>query len=348
MWIGAQTGGYPQKGFVSFGVSYQRWVLENAGEPDQIVFPVAIFYPVRPDLYLNISSSPAMTRYENIKMTGLSDTYVGVTYVLPGERIMLNAGLGTPTGKTELTSDEFFLTQILSENAFQFRLPSYGQGFHAKVGVGFAYPVSEKLVLGAGANYVYKLAFNPIKDQDIEYQPGPETGIYLGLGIRLAENVQMNLDGVYTIYGADKSGDVITFASGDKLLFNATVLGRLGNTTLFTAARWRQKGKNELGITLMPETKNSNGDQIELLVQWQFMERGPLMMQLLGDGRFYSKNGYDDRGATIYGGGIGIQYKFSPSVAFRLNVKGYTGTYLSIVDTSISGMDVFSQVQIGL
>lgn len=334
-------------GFISTGFSFQQWSINESDHPiREIVFPVTAFVPLRERLYLNVSNSPAVAQHHEAKLEGLSDTWMRVTYILPGDRIMANVGVGAPTGKTGLTEEEFDLSQHISENAYRFRLPNYGQGFSTKVGLAMAYPLREKYVLGVGINFVYKSAYHPLEDRSVEYQPGNEAGLFFGIDAQLGEIGKWNCDVIYTIYGVDRLSGEKIFGSGNKLMINSSLLVNFGEDFLWTTLRWRQKGKNEFwtGTSLEPESKNSNGNQLEVDAMWQFMKWREGAFRFLIEGRYHSKNEYGKRWALVFGGGLGLVYPLSPKIFGNLNVKFLKGSLRSLETMNQTGIDFFGGV----
>ncbi|MFH1941931.1 MAG: hypothetical protein ABIL68_07475 [bacterium] len=276
------------KGTVSMGVTYQKWSREGQNHPiEETVLPMTLFYPLRERVYLNVSNSPGSAQYHGIQLSGFSDTWIRTTYVFPGEKLMANVGVGAPTGKTGLTEEEFGLSSLLSENAFRFRLPCYGQGLCVRAGLALAHPVSENTVLGVGATYIHKLAYHPLDDADIEYHPGNEASLFVGLDTRIGSAGKWNWDVVYTLYEGDRLNEDLVYGSGNKLLVSSSLLLHAGNGMIGSFLRWRQKGKNEywIGSSLEPESMNSNGNQLEMDVFWQFFENNTLAFRFLGEGR---------------------------------------------------------------
>ena len=338
-------------GYVATGFSYQRWSQEFVSEPvDQAVFPLTVFYPLPKRIYLSLSNSPGYAGYGETKLTGLSDTWMRITYVLPGEKFLANLDLGVPTGKTSLSPEEFGLSRILSENAYRFRLPSWGQGLNAKFGLAAAHAVHENVVLGAGVNVVLKQAYHPLEDGTLEYKPGDEFNLFLGFDIQLGESGRWNADFVYTLYGVDRLNGDEVFGSGNRMLFHSSLLLGVGDGFLTAWLRWRQKGKNEtwMGTALEQESMNSNGNQLELDMVWEFYRQGDWRFSLLGEGRLYSKNDYGERGARIAGGGVGFVYRFRNHIHFRFNTKLLKGSLLAQQQIDISGFDVSGSIVFGL
>lgn len=335
----AQPG---SNGYVSFGISHQSWEFEHVDDPlQQNAFPMAAFVPFSRRLSVHLSNIPASSRFGDLKLSGVSDTWIKANYLFPGEKFMVHIGAGAPTGKTGLKDSEFMLTQMLSENLFQFRLPVYGQGFSFKIGGALALPLNEKTVLGFGVNSITKQAYHPVEDNQVEFKSGGETSVFAGLDSKIGLKSKWTLDVVYTLYGKDQINGEDVYNSGAKFLIHSTLTAAVGNGLLNAALCFRQKGKNEFwtGTELEPETKNSNGNQLELDAGWQFLKWAGGSMSLLGAGRFYSKNEYDAGEASVLGGGIGIANRLSAKASVSVAVKYLSGTLKSAEDVQINGLD---------
>ncbi len=336
------------QGYVSVGATHQSWSIEHVDDPiQQTAFPMAVFFPFSERLMVHFSNLPASTRFGDVKLSGWSDTWIKATYLFPGEKFMINVGLGAPTGKTGLKASEFMLSQMLSENLFQFRLPVYGQGFSAKIGAALALPLNEKSVLGFGLNAITKNAYHPIYDKGVEFQPGGETSVFAGLDTKLGLKSRWSIDLVYTLYGKDRINNEDVYNSGSKLLVHSNLTASLGKGMVSALLCFRQRGKNEYwtGTALEAESKNSNGNQLEMDVDWQFLKWSTGSMSLLGAGRFYSKNEYDEGQASVLGGGAGTVFRISSKMSLSLAVKYLSGTLKTaandqMMDVQIEGLDV--------
>jgi hypothetical protein len=344
-------------GFVSTGVSFQRWSFEHVDKPlQEIVFPVTAFLLLSKGLYLTASNTPGTAKFDTTSLSGLSDTWIRITYLLPGDQFMIHAGVGVPTGKTKLKADSvvfdpFDLSQMLGENIFRFRLPVFGQGLSAKVGAALAIPIRENAVFGAGVNIIAKGKFNPVNVDSLKYQAGTETSIFTGMDMKLGPNAKWSVNLSYTFYGKDKLNDKEVYAAGKKLLFNTSFSSQLGPGVLFAFLNWRQRGKNEywIGTGMKTESKNSNGQQTELDVSWQVPWGLKGSVSLLASGRFYGQNEYKTGGADLLGGGAGVSYALSPKTTTQINLVYLWGKAKDQNQkTDISGLDLMAGLTFGL
>jgi hypothetical protein len=336
----AQLG---SRGYLTTGATYQKWTMEGAESPlEQTTVPVAAVLPFSKQLAVHFSNVPASARYGSAKLSGLSDTWIKATYVFPGERFMIHFGVGAPTGKTGLKTEEFLLARMLSENVFQFRLPLYGQGLSTKFGAALALPLNEKSVLGFGAHVIAKKAYHPVEDDRIEFKPGNETSIFTGLDLKLGVKSKWTIDVAYTIYGKDRINGEEKYGSGARVSVHSRFTAALGKSLFNASVVFRQKGKNEYwtGTSLEPESKNSNGNQFETDTDWQVIRWTTGALSLLGAGRWYSENQYGTGAARVSGGGAGLTLRLSARTSFFIAIKALSGTlHVQEEKLKIKGLD---------
>lgn len=334
-----------EHGRVSVGLSYQRWAFEYDDNPiQQYVAPIQVFLMPTERLYLNISNSPTSTRYSSVEFSGISDTWIRATYVMPNNRLMFNLGIGAPTGVTKLSDTESFLTQLLSEQAFQFRSPSYGQGLNVRAGFALALPYQENFIFGLGANYIYKASYYPMATDSLgEYLPGDEISLFAGVDALLSETSKLKLDLVYSIYGTDEYDTEKIYSSGNRILAILSYQGLISEKPVRLSLRFRQKGRNEFWAPQgnSPDSYLKNGNQIEFNGVGEIYQQDKITLSGLLDARIYSKNENELRDASIFGIGIGGGYQYSSNTVFQLNLKYLTGSYQG---QGVSGFDIYGSI----
>ena len=206
---------YPDKryGYISIGSHFQMWRVKGYSRGfSQIVFPISLMMPFGKNFNLSIRHVPAMSWwYEEYRLFGLSDTWVQGNYMFLKNRVMVNVGVGLPTGKTRLNNTEYYISKLwLQRNLLRFPLPVYGQGFSTKAGFAMAWPILDNIVIGLGGQYIYHAAFNPVEYEysvqgvtrvaDKEYLPGDEASGHVGFDFQVGENLKIMVDGIYTYY----------------------------------------------------------------------------------------------------------------------------------------------------
>lgn len=309
-------------------VVFQSFGVENLDESiTELSLPIHIYWPVNNKLSMQLNHTPANSQFGDYQLSGLSDTYLKANYLILNNNGLIGVGLGLPTGPTELKMEEFYLTQMISMQAFRFRLPVYGQGFTANAGFAYAYEVNKKTVIGLGTHYIFRYKYKPIQNSVSDFDPGDQIGVTLGTDYQLSETAKIFVDGLYSYYLPDKIRDRGVFAAGAKISVSVGFLMNLDMMTISGNATLRQKGKNELwaGTGLEEEPKNSNGPQLDFegFLRYTLNEQmGALGFAIL---RAYGENEYKYGDAAVFGIGGGIDYIISPQVTVNGGIKGFFG-----------------------
>jgi len=351
-------------GFLQTGLSYQMWKVEPDPDPiNQFSIPTYYSYPLNNNVSINISQTPAFSWWrDDRKIVSASDTWLQ-TNILLAENFMMNLGFSLPTGKTQLDTNQYILTQaILSNNIYQYRLRQHGQGFSAKAGAAYSFTINESIFLGVGAQYIYRSKYNPLeysyefggKDGKMKtgtvnnvFKPGDEVSAQLGVDFLVNRNLGISIDGTYSYYFKDYLDDYAVFNSGSKLLALINVhykysYGKYMNGTLL----FRSKTRNELlqQSHLQNPGYNYNGAQIEFKYALKFFESGDNGILFLFDAR-YHKNKFDAvlRNDLLVGMGVGALYGITNKLAFDFNAKYMFGQF---GDRSAIGIETYVGIQL--
>ena len=336
---------------ITLSPTYQSWNLEfdaaAAGGVTQtdidfseFSFPLTIYVPVGRSLGLSIRSSQASADSDQLEsISSIADTQLGLSYLLSRANIILNANINLPTGKTELSSDEFETTSLIGNNIFSLRIPNFGRGTNVSAVFTWAYPATEKLVLGLGASYQLRGSFRPLADLLEDYDPGDEILLTAGFDARLGATASLSTDVIFTLFGTDKVGDEDVFASGSRIVVTTQLRKHIGFDEFRLLARYRTKAKNEqaliLGQPLAEEVDNSFGNQIEILANYRRRFSRKFYGKVLIDGRFYQEAaGFrtfattpGSAGITLLGFGIGPELIVSRRVTVPITLKYFMGSF---------------------
>lgn len=233
---------------VSVSTVYQRYV-DDGSVLEEASVPLVVTVPLGSRLGFSLAAVGAAAGGDDAEnLGGFADVQTGLSLRQPFGQgsIVANVGFNVPSGRGELSADEFATSVLLSQEFYDFRLPTFGQGFGASPGITLAYPVSDRLVLGAGVAYQYKAAFTPVTTMDAEFDPGDELLLTGGLDVRLAETSAASADVTYSTYGRDELGGNTYFESGDRLTATVQYLQNIGFDELRIVARYSSKGKGRL------------------------------------------------------------------------------------------------------
>lgn len=355
--------GAQQTGLIQLGSHFQAWRLEHQSTPiNQFSFPLLLAVPIGGRTRLMVSHKPAYTWWQNEnRINGPSDTWAQLNVLLAEDRALLNIGMGLPTGKARLNNNQLVLSRLLSRNIFRFSLPAYSQGFQMKAGLAGAYPLSERAILGVGAQYIRKGTYHPVEytySYDVgnqtysttyspEYRAGDEVTGQIGLDIMAGPEIKLMFDLMFTRYGRDVLDGTEIFGSGQRLIAEGGAFYRYEDKKyIWGRLLYRMKGKNEIqqGFSLHEEEYNSSGYQFDLDFHGDVTATINSRFAILLNGRFYGDNEYGNGEASIVGGGIGMAYDLNPVSIIDFQIRYYIGT---TDDRQTEGMEIITLLKLG-
>jgi len=310
------------------GFVIQIWSIENLNNPiSENTFPIEIIYPVKENLNIQFNHSPAMSRFGSINLSGFSDTWIRSTYTFLNNQALVSIGLGLPTGKTELNASEMSLSTLLSQNAFKFRLPVFGQGLTLSGGAMYAHPINEKIAVGAGINYVIRGKYKYSKLQNDEYNPGDQIGINFGFDYLIIQTLHSNVDLIFNFYTADRLNTTKMFKSGTKVIAKIGLQYQTSFGYLWMRAYHGSKAKNETwdGQVLAPDDKNYNITLRELEIGARIVLTEIFSILTSGEIRSYAENDVKKGWIDIFGGGLGYELQMSKRFAISMGAKLFFG-----------------------
>lgn len=340
-------------GKVYIGCVVQNWRLEKQKPVvNQISFPIILNEPIGDHFILRITHSPAQTKWDTAKISGLSDTWVQGTYLLSSRKAMLHIGLGMPTGKTRLSNAEYELAKHISTNFFRYQVPVYGQGFCAQIGGALAFELTQTVVVGVGAQYVAHGAYHPVRftyryDQtekvfDKPYRPGNELIAQAGVDVLINEETKCIVDGEVARYERDVLDGKEVYKAGERATFGLGLYRRFQSQYFWGYAVYRMKSKPVFvqGLSMEEVQQYREGPQLELDLVYKavaFREGG---FFLLGEGRYYPhEKASAFPGGTLIGGGVSVQFQIFEGALADLRAKFFGGTFRGNIIQQILGMD---------
>ena len=342
-----------QKGYIKIMPVFQQWSIESNYEISEVSFPTMIYYPVNRALSLSIRGNQASIIHvydnnlpivggEKNALSGLTDAQLSASYHLENANLVFNLGLNLPSGKKELTANEFSTSSQIAYSYFNFQVPGFGQGLNVSPGISWAAPVSDNLVLGLGATYQLKGGFKPLEDMTDNYDPGDEILITGGFDIKLAPTTTFAVDVIYTTYGEDKMGSQTVFGSGDKIMVSGMLRSYQKFNELFLLVRYRSKGKNSYSILgdFQEEPEKTTPTQLEGIGYYKMRISEKFYLSILGEGRsFYATKNFPNNfpGLDIIGFGLSPEFSPSRNIKIPLRFKYFFGDFTG--GTSISGIE---------
>ncbi len=245
---------------LSTGMVYQQYADEDRSL-SQLAFPFQAFIPIVRNLGFSVRTHPVLIHADSLEsVQGLSDAQAAISYyrnIGPGS-VVLSLSSNLPSGKRELTEEEFATMALVSQDFYSFGVPVLGQGLNLTPGLTVAYPINDDVVFGVGASYQLKGDFKPVQNMTESFTPGDELLLTGGVDVRVAPSWALSSNVSYIMYRDDQLGDVSVFESGDQIFVSLQLLGNLGSNQVRVMTRYRSKAKSQLpvgaGVTTAPRT----------------------------------------------------------------------------------------------
>lgn len=257
----------------SLGGWQQQWKLKGEGTVVEQSAPVYLSIPLSNRILFTAANAPALSTLDSLKLQGITDTRLGFSYVVPGDRVWINGGASLPTGITKLKESELPVATVLSESAFDYRVPVFGQGTNGSIGFAYAYPAQRRLILGFGASYVYKGEYQPASVSGVSdrYDPGDEVSVNAGLDYTtFSKTERFSLDLTATNYLPDKLNGENFIQSGIRFMTLAVYSVKWGSLTSLFQFRTRLRTQSQIFNSGVSESyKSSQHYEGQYTLTWQ-------------------------------------------------------------------------------
>jgi hypothetical protein len=231
---------------VTIGGMTQHWTIKDSGTISQQSAPISFSVPLSNRMLLSVTNSGASTSFDTSSLSTLVDTRLSLSYVFPGDKIWLTGGVSVPTGKTKLTSAQLTLTSLVSQTAFAYRVPTFGQGLSGNLAVVYAGTITRRMVLGVGLSYFYKGKYEPVDAASkFEYDAGDEFSVNLGYDfITYSKVARLSLDMTATYFLDDQLNGKKVFRSGPRFIGLAAYSLKSGSMNHLVQIRSRYRLPN--------------------------------------------------------------------------------------------------------
>ena len=322
---GAQTDQYvvSRQGSVSLFPVFQSWSATDAGVSfSQSSMTLSAYVPIGRSMSLSLRSSGAGSGGDVPALRGLADLQAGWTYYWESINTIFTLGLNAPTGKRELSQEQFLTSVLFSNSLFNLQVPVLGQGLNVNPGVAWVFPLRDYLVLGIAAAFQYRGPYKPRDGLD-EYDPGEEITGSAGIDYRATENISLSLDFVFTHYTADKYGGADVYASGNSYWFNVQYKQFLREDELlvFVGYRTKSKGQTAGAAGLVDEKDRLEPGRLDVAAQYRQTFSQRFSLSYILEGRVFETTPALYAGAKVVGAGLAPTLTFSSGVFVPARVK---------------------------
>jgi hypothetical protein len=235
--------------------SYRSWTLEKTKGAEkvkvsQLYVPLvtSLRFGESADLVLSTSAaSSALDRdvSGNTSLGGAADLTAQIYYRLSEDRLLVQAGVNLPSGRTGLNLDEFAVAQALGSPLLGFHLKRPGEGFDVSGAAVWAVPIGARTTFALGAGAVQRGAYKLVAGGP-DFKPGPEVSFSAGVDVLGGRDAppSVRVDATYRIFGRDEYGSADVFEEGNQLEAQAAAATRTGHVELSALLRVVTKGDN--------------------------------------------------------------------------------------------------------
>ncbi|MFH1942508.1 MAG: hypothetical protein ABIL68_10425 [bacterium] len=316
-----------QQGFIRISPLYQTWSDDGGNTLSETSMPIYVYKPLGRNTSMGLLGGGATVGSEfSSELGGLIDTQIDFNYYIESSKIVLHSSVNLPTGKRKLSLEEFETSYLISLNMYNFQIPGFGQGLNISPGLSWAKPMSENVVLGLGASFQYRGAFQPFADMTGLYDPGDEILLTGGLDFRLNETSTFSADVIFTSYGKDKLDGDVSFQSGNKIVINAQFRLYHNHNELWLFGRYRSKDKNKIAIAggMHEEDEKTIPDQVEFMGRYRMLMQKRIYVSVVADGRFFNETKVFNV-VNIFGLGLTVEFPVSNGMSVPIRLKYFTG-----------------------
>jgi hypothetical protein len=316
-----------RQGSVTVFPAFQSWSAKDANTSfSQVSGTVSAYIPAGRSLAFTLRGSGEGSSGDVAKLNGLSDAQVGVQYYMESIGTVFSLGVNAPSGKKELTRDEFLTSVLFSNSLFNLQVPVLGMGFNVNPGVAVVIPVNESFVLGLAGAFQYRGPYKPREGLG-EYDPGDEITASAGLDYRINDAVSVSTDFVFSSYTADKFEGNKVFASGNAYWVNIQYRQYFRENELKVFAGYRTKSKGQIaGVGgLVDEQERLEPGRADLAVSYRVVFNQRVNVTFGAEGRVFESTPAPFAGAKVFGAGASPVFALGGGFSVPARVKVYVG-----------------------
>ena len=192
---------------------------------------------------------------------GLTDLQLRVQHTtsVQSGRLVVGVDASVPTGAEALTTRELRTTIQTSQRPYEFRVPTFGQGWSVAPAVTWAMPVTQDLALGVGVSGRYQGGYRPLVNSTADYVPGHEVEMRLGGDYRIGEATTVALDGIATYIAPDTDGGQTRFEAKYTTAVRAQYLWQRRSQAVRVQARYESWPESRYRPVLLTEDTIGTG-----------------------------------------------------------------------------------------
>ena len=325
---------------------YQSWSLETDGNRTNYSQTGTLFFfrlPISSAGAISLQGARAQTGGDPAEISGFTDVKISGQWRFPALQSVMFVNVNLPSGKTELTREQFATSVIISNPVLQLQIPNFGQGWMVSSGITWANEWNSRFVLGGGISYLYSAAYHALQGYDA-YNPGDELLMTGGMDIRVNPSSTVSFDVIYTIYGKDKFGSEEILAPGNKQVYTLQYRHYFGYDYLQVLARYRTRASNQL--IAVQQANKIIPDNIDLLAFFQHRFSSLFSTGIMAQFRHFRSSDAQLSDGTIFTGGIFSAVTLSSVFTLPVQVKFHRGSFRENI--SLGGFEMSMAIRLSL
>ncbi|HDQ45835.1 MAG TPA: hypothetical protein ENN17_10125 [bacterium] len=331
--------------YVRIAPVYQSYASDTLADASQLGISMELYMPFGRQTAFLIKTGQA--RFETAGLPGLSgfgDTQLAMQYYLPDRYLLFQMTVNLPTGKQQLTIEEFRSSIALGHSYYDFRMPNMGQGLNLIPGVSWAGPLNENLMLGLGAACQISGSFQPLMNRDAKYNPGNEFLITGGADYRFSDIASLSADLIVSFYGTDEYDTARVYKSGTKIVASMQYQRYAGFNHLRILARYRSRTKSLSVIEgkLVEEAEKTYPDYLIVSGQYTLRMNPQTSLAVLLENRHFF-NIAALKSLNLVGIGLTPMYQMGPRIALLGRLRYQTGAFRT--GEKMSGIEVSAGIK---
>ena len=229
---------------VRVGVTPVAQTIDDAGmQTSELSTQIDLDIPIGESVRLTAQGAVARVQSDRgSSFSGIDDAQVGAMYARQagGGSIVARLDLSLPIGKDELTRGELATVRSTSRSAYDFRVPSFGDGLAAVPRVSYAFPLGEAVVAGLGGAYQYLGSYRPVATASRDYDPGNGWEVFGGVDAQISRASSVSVDLRYARFGTAQAGGIDRLEPGNSYAGTVRYRYQMSDATLEVAAQVQQ------------------------------------------------------------------------------------------------------------
>lgn len=254
---------------IGVGAEYMGYTFEEglgASAAQLLLFPVAVRFPLSSltfDVYAAWGQGKVERDDVSYALEGPVDTRLKLSWQAT-PWAMLSVGASLPTGNSTHDGEEAVVASVLAMDLLGFREATWGTGAQMTSAVATAMRAGA-WGIGISGAYALNRGFEPSAEQTLQYRPGNEARVRVGVDRNIGTNT-FTAGATFMTFADDQT---LTpdqadwrnlFQAGNRIRFDATYAFRAsgGVWTLYAADLWREHG--DLNLPVLDNADNITGD----------------------------------------------------------------------------------------